>query len=75
MLAKKNQEDGTPSRAEMIQTGHFLSGPPTHNSCQCAELLEDDQHSVWQAAELNDTTNKAKAMAWSKHEQEARPFF
>lgn len=63
VLIKKNQEDGTESRAEMIQMGHFLRGPPTHNSCQCAELLGDEQHGVWQAAELNDTTNKAKVMA------------
>lgn len=60
---KKNRGDGTESRAEMIQTGNFLCGPPIHNSCQCAELLEDEQHSVWQAVELSDTTNKAKVMA------------
>lgn len=75
MLIKKNQEDGSESRAEIMQTGYFLLGPPTHNSCQCAELMEDEQHSVWQAAELNDTMNKAKVMAWSKHEEEARSLF
>lgn len=40
-----------------------------------AELLEDDQPSLWQAAELNDTTNKAKVMAWSKRKQEAGSLF